>query len=247
VTVQPWVAGPYAAFDLETTGPDPFEARIVTATIVEVGGGGVLAERHWLVDPGVEIPAEAAAIHGVTTERARAEGARADVAAYEITCAVAGVFAAGYPLVIFNANYDLTVLTSELWRHNEALLDIGFVLDPLVIDRALDRWRSGKRRLADVCQAYGVRQDGEHSSGGDALAAARLTWRMARDYSAVGHRTLQELQAWQADQHAAWAEDFEAFLRRKGRPDVIEREWPVRPRPVAVGSSPGPAGAGEAT
>jgi len=36
---QPWVEGPYAAFDLETTGTDPFEARIVTATFVEVGGG----------------------------------------------------------------------------------------------------------------------------------------------------------------------------------------------------------------
>lgn len=194
----------------------------------------MLAERHWLVNPGVKIPAEAAAIHGVTTERAETEGARADIAVYEITCAVAGAFAAGIPLVIYNANYDLTVLTSELWRHNEALLAIGYVLDPLVIDRALDRWRSGKRRLADVCAAYGVSQDAAHSSGGDALAAARLAWRMARDYSAVGHRTLDELQAWQAEQHVAWAEDFERFLRAKGRDDVIEREWPVRTTPAEV-------------
>lgn len=225
---QPWVDGPYVAFDLETTGTNPFTARIVTATLVEVGGGGVLSERHWLVNPGVPIPAEATAIHGVTSEGAEAEGIRADIAVYEITSAVAGVFGAGHPLVVFNANYDLTVLTRELERHCEAELRIGHVLDPLVLDRALDRWRPGKRRLADVCQAYGVRQDDEHTSGGDALAAARLAWRMARDYSAVGHRTLPELHAWQAEQHLSWAEDFERYLRGKGREDVIEREWPVR-------------------
>lgn len=228
---QPWVAGPYAAFDLETTSADPFTARIVTATIVEVGAAGVLAERHWLVDPGVEIPAEAAAIHGVTDEKVQAEGVRADIAVYEIASAVAAIFERGVPLVAFNAAYDITVLVRELDRHCEAELRIGYVLDPLVLDRALDRWRSGKRRLADVCAAYGVPQEAAHSSGGDALAAARLAWRMAHDYSAVGHRTLQELQVWQAEQHVAWAEDFERFLRAKGRDDIIEREWPVRTRP----------------
>jgi len=235
---QPWVDGPYAAFDLETTSADPFTARIVTATIVEVGGAGVLAERHWLVNPGVEIPAEAAAIHGISTERARAEGMDAGQASFEIACLLRERWAAGVPVVIYNANYDLTVHACEIrrWHGDEYVQAPGPILDPLVIDRALDRWRSGKRRLADVCQAYGVRQDGEHSSGGDALAAARLAWRMARDYSAVGHRTLQELQAWQAESHLSWAEDFERFLRAKGRDDVIEREWPVRTAPAVVRS-----------
>lgn len=232
---QPWVAGPYVAFDLETTGTDPFEARIVTATIVEVGGAGVLAERHWLVNPQIEIPAEAVAVHGISTERARAEGQDAKQAVWDLTVEMTRVASAGWPLVVFNANYDMTLLACEGERHGIEAPDRPHILDPLVIDRALDRWRSGKRRLADVCQAYGVRQDGEHSSDGDALAAARLAWRMAHDYSAVGHRTLQELQAWQAESQRSWAEDFERFLRSKGRDDVIEREWPVRTAPVGVG------------
>ncbi len=235
---QSWVQGPYAALDFETTSADPFTARIVTATLAEVGGAGVLAERHWLVDPGVEIPAEAAAIHGVTTERARAEGLSAPRAVSEIADRLEEVAGRDVPLVIFNANYDATVLRCEEQRHGLFATALGPILDPLVIDRALDRWRSGKRRLADVCAAYGVRQDGEHSSEGDALAAARLAWRMARDYSAVGHRTLEELQAWQAEQHVSWAEDFERFLRAKGGPDIIEREWPVRTAPVAAEARP---------
>ena len=229
MSTQLWVEGPYTAFELETTGTDPFEARIVTATIVEVGWAGVLAERHWLINPGVEIPAAAAAIHGVTTERAQAEGQDPGRAVYDIACAISQTWSRGLPLVVFNANYDLTLLQREMDRWCEAELSpLGPILDPLVIDRALDRWRSGKRRLADVCAAYGVRQDDAHSSPGDALAAARLAWRMSHDYSAVGHRTLQELQMWQAEQHVSWAEDFERYLRAKGRPDVIEREWPVR-------------------
>lgn len=233
---QPWVEGPLAAFDLETTGTDPFEARIVTATIVEVGSAGLLAERHWLVNPGVEIPAEAAAVHGVTTERARGEGLSAPRAVSEIADRLEEIAVSGAPLVIFNANYDLTVLRCEEQRHGLMAAMLGPILDPLVIDRALDRWRSGKRRLAYVCNAYGVRQDGEHTSGGDALAAARLAWRMAHDYSAVGHRTLDELQVWQATSQREWAEDFERFLRAKGRDDVIEREWPVRTAPMGVRS-----------
>jgi len=235
---QPWVDGPYASLDFETTGPDPFTARVVTATLVEVGGGGVLAERHWIVNPGIEIPAEASAIHGVTTERAVAEGQDPGDAAYQIEDAVRACWGRGLVLVVFNAAYDLTVLSCEIarWHGDEYVRAPGYVLDPLVIDRALDRWRSGKRRLADVCAAYGVRQEDAHSSGGDALAAARLAWRMAHDYSAVGHRTLAELQAWQAASHIEWAEDFQRFLRSKGRADVIEREWPVRTAPAGVGA-----------
>ncbi|MCA1943131.1 MAG: 3'-5' exonuclease, partial [Yonghaparkia sp.] len=64
-----------AVFDLETTGVDVRTARIVTACVAVLdASGAVVARRDWLADPGVEIPEGAAAIHGITTERARAEG-----------------------------------------------------------------------------------------------------------------------------------------------------------------------------
>ncbi|MFM9597389.1 hypothetical protein ACKI1O_49625, partial [Streptomyces scabiei] len=65
-------------FDLETTGVDVVHDRIVTAHVgVLDADGHVIDARDWLADPGVPIPAGAAAIHGVTAERARAEGAPA--------------------------------------------------------------------------------------------------------------------------------------------------------------------------
>ena len=61
-------------FDLETTGVDVEMARIVTACIAVLDADGAVVQRwDWLADPGVEIPEAASAVHGITTERARAE------------------------------------------------------------------------------------------------------------------------------------------------------------------------------
>jgi hypothetical protein len=125
--------------DLETTGRDPEEARIVSASLVEVGGGLPLRERAWLVDPGVEIPEGATEVHGITTERVRAEGLPTDAAIGEILTALDQALGTSRPLVIFNARYDLTVLDREA-------LDVGepFVLH---IDRAdADRHRAASLR-----------------------------------------------------------------------------------------------------
>jgi hypothetical protein len=70
-------------FDLETTGTDPYEARIVTGAVIEVKDGEPLGSRDWLADPGVEIPADAVAVHGISTERAVAEGRPADLLVLE--------------------------------------------------------------------------------------------------------------------------------------------------------------------
>ena len=68
-----WHRGPMALFDCESTGVDPHRDRIVTAAIVEVTPGADRPSRSstWLLDPGIDIPAPAAAVHGVTTEHAR--------------------------------------------------------------------------------------------------------------------------------------------------------------------------------
>ena len=80
-----WHRGRLVAFDLETTGVDVETARIVTAAVVRIDVAARTSHpTEWLVDPGIEIPAEASAIHGVTTERARAEGVDPRVAVAEI-------------------------------------------------------------------------------------------------------------------------------------------------------------------
>lgn len=61
-------------FDLETTGIETETSRIVSAYVGVVDAFGAPKGVSWLADPGVEIPAQASAVHGITTERARAEG-----------------------------------------------------------------------------------------------------------------------------------------------------------------------------
>lgn len=225
-----WVDGSLVAFDLETTGIDPETARIVTASLIEVGPDGLVEQHDWLADPGVEIPAEATEVHGITTEHARAAGRPAFEVVEEVRSELGRVWRAGKPLVVYNAPYDLTVTDRELRRYSHpGLVVSGAVVDPLVIDRAVDRYRRGSRKLLDVCRHYCVAlpEDEVHSSVGDALAAARLAWRLGRTFPEL--RDLAGLQDRQREWYAAWAENFEGYLRWKhGSGETVSREWPIR-------------------
>ena len=222
-----WLTGDALAFDTETTGVDPLNDRIVTACAVLVGKAGAHFRGRWLINPGVPIPPGATAIHGVTDEKARADGASPADAIPAMAMALEGAWAEGLPVIIMNAHFDLTILQAEIERHSATSLRIGPVLDPLVIDRALDPYRKGKRNLAALAQHYGVKQDGAHSSDGDALTAARIIWKQAKEPRIEQH-TLEQIQEWQARQHAEWAGQFEVWLRQQGKPEVINRDWPTR-------------------
>jgi hypothetical protein len=74
-----WADRPFVSFDSETTGVDPLKDRIVTASVIRVDGASVKT-REWLVDPGIEIPAGATAIHRISTEHARENGMNAQQA-----------------------------------------------------------------------------------------------------------------------------------------------------------------------
>ncbi|MEI5097904.1 3'-5' exonuclease [Streptomyces sp. PmtG] len=223
-------------FDLETTGTDPREARIVTGAVVEVRAGQERGRREWLADPGVPIPADAVAVHGITDERAAAEGRPAA----EVADAIAGVLVSswqsGVPVVAYNAAFDLTLLSAELARHGLPSLrerlggaEPGPVVDPYAIDRTVDRYRRGKRNLEAVCAEYGVVLDTAHDAHADALAAARLATAIADRHAKVADLGPAELHRRQVEWYAEWAADFQAFLRRKGDADAtVDGTWPLR-------------------
>lgn len=186
-----WWRGRMAALDLETTAPDPEEARIVTAAFALVGGGEPPVTRTWLADPGVEIPEEATAIHRITTEQAQTKGWSVDKVVMELLQEMGETIVAGHlPLVVFNARYDLTVLDRELTRHHGERLDWSGlrVVDPFVLDKHLDRYRRGSRKLGATCEHYAQKWEAvagkpvppllseAHDADADALAAARLAW-----------------------------------------------------------------------
>ncbi|WP_299540103.1 3'-5' exonuclease [uncultured Streptomyces sp.] len=233
-----WHREPLVGFDLETTGTEPLEARIVTAAVVTVGDGTgePVGARAWLADPGIRIPAQASAIHGISSERAAAEGRPVAEVADEVADTLVAHWRDGVPVVAYNAAFDLTLLSAELRRHGlPSLRDrlggagIGPVIDPYTVDRAVDRYRKGKRNLEAVCTEYGVVHGGAHDASADALAAVRVAYAIAGRHPAVAALTAAELHERQITWYAEWAADFQAFLRRKGSADaVVDGDWPLR-------------------
>ena len=220
---------PLAAFDLETTSADPFTARIVTASIIRIHNDTVMRS-EWLLDPGIPIPDEAANIHGITTEQAQADGMDYATGVGQIVEDLAMLWNEGYLLAIMNAPYDLTLLVTECDRLGTDTPTIGPVIDPLVVDKHLDRYRRGGRTLTDLAAAYRVPQDDAHQSTGDCLTTARIAYKQLRrnELQALDDpRTLMRLQAgWRAQQQ----DSLRAFWQGRGdeRWREVSSDWPVQ-------------------
>ncbi len=227
--IADWFKDRGLSFDTETTAADPELAILVTATAVCVGPEGADRRGQWLVNPGVPIPKEASDIHGITDDIAVTGFPLAEAVPAISEVLLAG-WAEGLPLIAMNATYDLTVIQRARARLGLEPLKLGPVLDPLVIDRGMVKFRSGKqaRVLSALAEAYGVKLEGAHSSSGDALCAARVVWKQARLYPAIRHLTLYAMQEWQRKAHAEWATGFQEYLRKQGKSDVINTDWPVR-------------------
>jgi DNA polymerase-3 subunit epsilon len=230
-----WADGPLLAFDLETTGADPESARIVQAALCYIVPGKKVIERVLLADPGVEIPADATAVHGISTEQARAKGAPLHEVVEEIAATIRISWREGHPLIAYNAVYDLTVLDREIARIGGLPLAVGPVVDPFVIDKKHDRYRKGSRKLIDTCAHYGITlsEEDAHGAAADAMAAARLAWKLSRAYPVVGDLGLQELHTLQIAWAKSQASGLAAYFERQGNADAAadcrRRMWPLTP------------------
>ena len=222
-----WHTLPRAAFDLETTGRDPLDARIVTASIVVVNGRSeILQTKEWLVDPGVAIPEEAAAIHGITTAKAQAEGMDAATAVAEISAFLADLFQT-MPVMAFNAAYDFTVLDREAKRHGLASIAPMPVIDPYILDKQVDKYRRGKRNLSVMSEFYGVPLLNAHTSAADAAATIGIADAQAAKYPQL-QSDPAELHAQQIKWAAEQAASLQEFFRRKNPAAVVDGQWPVK-------------------
>ena len=220
-------------FDLETTGVDVASDRIVTAHVGLLdAAGSVILARDWIADPGVEIPASAAAIHGVTTEHARAVGDPAVDVVEQIVDVLRSLLDAGIPVVAYNAAYDFSLLAAEALRHGVApLRDPSPVIDPLIIDKTYDRFRRGKRTLAAVAAHYAVRLDDAHQASADAVAAGRLAQALAERFAGLLPPRVEELHTRQIAWARAQAASLTEYFIRIGRLDpeqTLDGGWPIR-------------------
>ena len=241
-----WPFGPLLGFDTETTGVNPSQDRLVTAALIRrtertIGGDRQQSVTTWLADPGVEIPEAASAVHGVTTERVRAEGRPVTEVLAEVSDLLVTAMAAGTPVVAFNASYDLTLMEAERARHDLPTMrsrlgrELGPIADPLVLDRAVDRYRKGKRRLGDLCEVYGVQVDEAlHTAEVDVIATLDVLEAMAIAHPQVSELGPEQLVAFQARAHRTWAESFNEWLARKNPSRTpAQTAWPLPDSPMS--------------
>ena len=248
-----WHDARVCVLDLETTGTDVENDRIVTAAVGYVGAFQEPDLHTLICDPGVPIPPEAAAVHGWTLDRIRQEGSRPPVDVLDIVLGTIDRRPDGAPVVAMNARFDLTILDRECRRHGLDPADKHrplHVVDPRILDLHLHRYRKGSRKLADLCDYYGARVINTHAAGWDALAAGFLAVCIAKRGMVIRHprskdedRELERLHTewlevrddveklhhaqvrWAGEQAAGLASHFE----KKGQPHDVRPEWPVIP------------------
>ena len=228
-----WPDSEMLAFDLETTGVDCFADVPVAFALVRVRAGLLVGTTAAYVDAGLEIPAAATAVHGITTAHVRAAGVPLATAVVFLAGELVAASSSGVPIVGMNLDYDLTML-DVLHRRiaGTGLLERGFrgpVLDALVLDRHLDKFRRGRRTLADLCAHYGVTLARAHDAAADARAAADVVSAMCRSYPELSVLSLEDLHALQGDWHREWTTSFTEWRRRMGMspPDDMGGAWPI--------------------
>jgi DNA polymerase-3 subunit epsilon len=127
---------PLVFFDLETTGKNVKEDRIVEISLKKVDHHfQAIAEFTSRVNPGIPIPPEATAVHGISDEMVKNEPHLKDVIE-KIGGILEGADVAGY-----NSNfYDVPLLYNELLR-------AGYT------------WDVSKVHFIDVCSIYKRKED----------------------------------------------------------------------------------------
>jgi DNA polymerase-3 subunit epsilon len=227
-----WARKPLVAFDVETTGTDIENDRILTASVSIVEADGSTKNYEWLVNPGIEIPEDSIAIHGVTNEQA-AKGTETSLAVEEIVNVISQAANEGYPIVAFNARFDMSILDREAKRNQlETVYDQAnpIVIDPFVLDKQMDRYRKGSRRLVAVCEQYGIEfpEEAAHDAEVDAVNAAKLARAICEEFPEELDISPRELMEKQTEWAREQAEGLSAYLTEKhGREININPHWPV--------------------
>jgi DNA polymerase III epsilon subunit-like protein len=219
-----WHRLPLASLDFETTGVDPHHDRVLSYALLGDDGHDI----NGLINPGIPIPPQSAAVHGLTAEAlAGAPTSAASIAL--VVDWVQSVIERGAGLVVFNAAYDLTMLRAEAtrWGLRQPDWQRLFVVDPYVIDWGIERGGLGPRRLTDVAAYYAVPLDNAHDAAADAWAARNVAVEIGARHPWVGMSSLSELMHNQRGWYADRAEDWNSYARTAGRSLDDPSGWPL--------------------
>jgi DNA polymerase-3 subunit epsilon len=153
---------PLVVFDIETTGTNVVKDRIVSLSALKVQPDGSREQRTWVVNPGVNISDEVAAIHGITNEMVADKPTFKEVARQVVD------FIKDSDLAGYNSNkFDIPVLAEELMR-----AEVEFDMKKrLAIDVQNIFHRMEQRTLSAAYKFYCNKElENAHSADADTLA-----------------------------------------------------------------------------
>ena len=197
--------------DTETTGLDPLRGdRLVEIGCVEMFNHMPTGQTyHCYINPQRDMPAEAYAVHGLSSEF---------LADKPLFAAVAEEFLAfigDAPLIIHNASFDVSFLNAELEKVGRTALPRERLVDTLLLAR---RKHPGvSNRLDDLCSRYSI--DNSHRTKHGALLDAELLAEVYVDL--VGARQSQLLLA---------SDSEEIRVNAAGDAPRRQRSVPLAPR-----------------
>jgi DNA polymerase-3 subunit epsilon len=157
---------PLASLDIESTGVDPVNDRIIQFGVVVLHPNGQRVEFEKLFNPGIPIPAEATEIHGITDEMVKLAPPFAEFAA-QLHAGLRGKDLLGYNL----RSLDLPMLDEE-FRRCGLSLDLEGVT---VVDVQGIFFKKEPRDLsAAVCKFTNHSHEGAHGALADSVATLEV-------------------------------------------------------------------------
>jgi len=157
---------PLAFVDVETTGLSPYSDRIVELSILKIHPDGTEEYKSHRVNPGIPIPAEATAIHGITDADMAGEPMFQQYAK-SVRDFLEGCDIAGFNVIKF----DLPCLEAEFARANVEFSRRGRQL----VDSKVIYHQRDPRDLQAAYQKYcGKDMVSAHSAEEDAKASAEI-------------------------------------------------------------------------
>jgi DNA polymerase-3 subunit epsilon len=190
---------PIACVDLETTGVSITQDRIVEISIVKLHPDGKREVKTRRMNPGIPIPKEASAVHGIYDEDVAAEPTFKELAngikQFLDNCDLCG----------FNSNkFDFPILTEEFIR---AGLDVNF-RDRHLVDVQQIFFKKEPRTLSAAYKFYCDKElENAHSAEADALATVDILFAQINHYSDLSNRVEELAQL-------SKGEDFLDYSRR---------------------------------
>jgi len=190
----PWQSVPLALIDTETTGKDAVRGdRIVEVAVVHFRDGEVVERHGFLINPGIPIPAEATAVHGIRDEDVK-DKPRFEALAPKLTELLAGKVPVAY-----NAGFDRGFLRAEFRRAgvvptktlaSPPALRLGCDwIDPLLWARGLQVTAKGFK-LGEVAARVGIDLTNAHRATDDAEAAGKVLYALLQNEQGLTYRKL---------------------------------------------------------